>query len=230
MTEVAVGLEKGAVVVAVGGRERAVGIGKTVFVFIAETAGDGEVRQELVIRLGVERTSCSFGIEEARVYAGEIEDGLAGDAEAVGSVDGDEVAEIIRAEVERCAREGVEGRAGGRWIFGTQALLTGSELKNVVPVLCGLVLECRSPIGIAIVLEGLVGYTEEGERVGIAEARCGVANGETDIGGCGGSPAEISGVGGIVKFAVGQAVVGVEAREFGEIVELVKCAGDGYVV
>src|SRR6201999_4565583 len=94
-----------------------------------------------------------------------IEDGLAGDAVAVGAFDGDVVAEIIWAAVEWCAGEGVEGFAGGRGIFEDGAELGEGELNGVVPAGGGLVLGGDAEVGVAIGLEGIVGDAVEVERV-----------------------------------------------------------------
>ncbi len=99
-----------------------------------------------------------------------------------------------------------------------------------MPLFCGLVLKSCTPEGVAIVLKGIVGDAEEIKRVRCAQSSSGVANGETHVRGRGRSPAETAGVGGIVKRAVGKAVLRVEARELGEVIELVECAGDGDVV
>ncbi len=202
-------------------------VGGAALVFVTEAEEGGDAMGEDVVALVVELVA--VGVLVA-VGTG-VDLGAVGGGVAVGSADGDDVAEVaaVGAAGVVGVGEGEEG-AGLAEVGGLLALAGDAVAGEVMPVGPGAVFDGEATVEVLVGFAAVLGEAVEVEGSGEAFDGVGVAEGGADAGVEGKDVAEVEDAGGGVIAVELEVVGGVGAGDAGEVVEALEGAAQGGLV
>ena len=188
-------------------------------VLILESGECHKVLRDAVVALVYELIAVADELLVEGIGSGVIHDGLAGDRVAVGSGDGDDLAEAVAEIVE-------VSTALLRPLVVLLALARCAVAEDVVEAVGGLVIDGAGEEELLILLRDVVGNVEEVPRAGYAGGGDAVVERAAHLQAGTRLPAKIGRGGAGVELVVGAGIRGLEPVVVGQVVERAVRAGN----